>query len=97
MPSLEELNQQYKDNGLKILLVSHKEGKEVVDSFISKNNYSSTALLDTAGNVAELYSVYGIPVAYLINKKGKVAFRSAGFHDWRSEKMNSLVSTLIKE
>lgn len=97
MPSLEELNQQYRDNGLKILLVNLKEEEEAVASFISKNNYSSTVLLDTAGNVAELYSVYGIPAAYLIDKKGKVAFRSAGFLDWGSEKMNSLVSTLIKE
>lgn len=97
MPSIEELNQQYKNNGLKILLVNLKEEEEVVASFISKNNYSSTVLLDIAGNVADLYSVYGIPVSYLIDKEGKVAFRSPGFLDWGSKKMSTLVSNLIKE
>ena len=97
MPSLEELNQQYKDNGLKILLVDLREEAELVASFISDKNYSSTVLLDTTGKVADLYSVYGIPVSYLIDKQGKIALRSPGYLDWSSARMVSMVSNLINE
>ena len=97
MPSIEDLAQQYKDNGLKILLINLKEKEELVTSFVRDNNYSSTVLLDVDGKVAEKYSVYGIPVSYLIDKQGKVAFRSPGFVDWSSSSRISQVSNLIKE
>jgi thiol-disulfide isomerase/thioredoxin len=97
LPSIEELAQQYKDNGLKILLINLKEKDELVTSFVSRNNYSSTVLLDVDGKVAEKYSVFGIPVSYLIDKHGKVVTRSPGFVDWSSPKKISLVNNLINE
>jgi thiol-disulfide isomerase/thioredoxin len=97
LPSIEELAQQYKDNGLKILLINLKEKDELVTSFVSRNNYSSTVLLDVDGKVAEKYSVFGIPVSYLIDKHGKVVTRSLGFVDWSSSKKISLVNNLIEE
>jgi thioredoxin-related protein len=78
-------------------LINLKEDKKLVTSFMSKNGYSSTVLLDVDGKVAEKYSVYGIPVSYLIDKQGQVVFRSPGFLDWSSSKMNSLVESLINE
>lgn len=97
MPSIEDLAQQYKDSDLKILLINLREKEEQVTSFISDNNYSSTVLLDADGKVAEKYSVFGIPISYLIDKQGKVASRSPGFVDWSSSKKVSLVSSLINE
>ena len=97
MPSIEKLGQRYNNNDLKILLINLKEDKELVTSFMSKNNYSSTVLLDVDGNVAEKYSVYGIPVSYLIDKQGQVAFQSPGFLDWSSSKMTSLVESLLND
>ena len=97
MPSLEKLGQQYKDNGLKILLINLKEEEGLVTSFISDNNYSSTVLLDVDGQVAKAYSVYGIPVSFLIDKQGKAVSRSNGFVDWSSSKRISLVKSLIDE
>lgn len=97
MPSIEDLAQKYKGHGLKILLINLKEDKELVSSFVRDNNYSSTVLIDHEGKVSEQYSVFGIPVSYLIDKQGKVAFRSPGFVDWSSSGRISQVSNLIKE
>ena len=97
MPSLETLNQQYNENELKVLLINLQEPEDVVSTFMDENNYSSTVLLDANGEVAAKYSVYGIPVAYLIDRQGKVAFRSPGYLDWSSPKMSSLVTSLIGE
>ena len=97
MPSLEKLEHQYKDEDLKILLVNMEETPEQVTTFIRSKNYSSTVLLDLKGKVSSAYSVFGIPLALLIDRKGAVAFRSPGYLDWSSRKMQSTLDLLIKE
>lgn len=97
MPSLETINEKYNDNELKVLLINLQEKEDLVSNFMRQNNYTSTVLLDSEGKVAEKYSVFGIPVAYLIDKQGKVAFQSPGYLDWSSTRMRSLVSSLIDE
>jgi thioredoxin-related protein len=97
LPSLDKLNRQYDGNELKVLLINIQESEDVVTAFMEENNYSSTVLLDADGEVATKYSVYGIPVAYLIDRQGKVAFRSPGYLDWSSPRMGSMVSSLVGE
>ena len=94
---MEKLNQQYNNNDLKILLINLKEEKKLVTSFIRDKNYSSSVLLDTDGEVAKIYSVYGIPVSYLVDKQGKVALQLTGEVDWSSVKMNLIIDNLINE
>ena len=72
-----------------------KEDRETVRSFIDRNNYTSTVLFDHYGEVARDYSVYGIPVSFLIDREGKVVFRFPGYLDWESAKMKGLVRSLI--
>ena len=74
-----------------------KEKRETISSFINRKKYSSSALLDENGRVAENYSVYGIPISFLINKQGEIVFQFLGSLDWDSKKMATLVNTLINE
>lgn len=97
MPSLETLNREYGDKGLRVLLINLKEEPALVASFIETNGYSSTVLLDREGEVSKKYSVYGIPVSYLIDKAGRVVFKSPGFVDWNTQKMRAVVSSLMRE
>jgi len=94
---VEKLNQQYNNNDLKILLINIKEEKKLVTSFIRDKNYSSSVLLDTEGEVSKIYSVYGIPVSYLVDKQGKVALKVTGEVDWSSAKMKLIIDNLINE
>ena len=97
MPSFEALNQRYNNKGLKVLLINLKEEKEGVTAFIKNENYSSTVLLDPEGEVAQKYSVYGIPTSFILDKEGKVVLNWTGSLDWSSSKMKSLLSDLIAE
>ena len=72
-----------------------KEDKETVRTFVKRNDLTTQVLLDIDGDVAKKYSVYGIPVSFLIDKQGKVVFHFLGFLDWGSEKMNSLLQSLL--
>jgi len=97
MPSLERLKQKYQDKGLKILLINVGESKARVDSFMRRENYTFTVLLDSRGKVSEKYSVLAHPAAFLIDKKGKMVFRSIGYRDWNTKKNHAIFDTLIVE
>ncbi|HOR85963.1 MAG TPA: TlpA disulfide reductase family protein [Bacillota bacterium] len=70
MPDIEKLYQETKDTDLVILAVNVGEDKNTVKSFIEKNNYNFTVLLDVKGEVSQLYQVTGIPTSYFIDTKG---------------------------
>jgi cytochrome c biogenesis protein CcmG/thiol:disulfide interchange protein DsbE len=97
MPSIEQLEQRYQDNGLKILMVNTRESREDVEPYIRHNNFSFSVLLDSEGTVSQKYSVFGIPAAFLIDKQGKAAFRSMGYHNWNTKKIHEVVDSLIGE
>lgn len=97
MPSLEQLEQKYKNNGLKILMINTRESRENVEPYIRHNNFSFSVLLDSEGAASQKYSVFGIPAAFLIDKEGKAAFRSMGYRNWDSKRTHEAVDSLIGE
>ena len=97
MPSIERLEQNYQNNGLKILMVNMRESKEHVDSYIRRNAYSFSVLLDSKGSVSQKYSVVGIPTALLIDKHGKLVYRSMGYRNWNTTKIHEAIDSLIAE
>lgn len=97
MPSLESLEQEYKNKKLKILLLNARETEDRVASFIKNNSYSFTVLLDSEGKVSEKYAVLAHPTAFLIDKQGKAVFRTIGYHEWNTKKMHELFDEIIRE
>ncbi len=70
MPDLDRLHARLKDKGFTVLALSVDEGgRKPVMSFIARYNPSfPIALSDRATAVS--YGVYGLPVSYLIDRKG---------------------------
>ena len=97
MPSIERLEQNYQNNGLKILMVNMQESKERVDSYIRRNDYTFSVPLDSTGSVSQKYSVVGIPTALLIDKHGKLVYRSMGYRNWNTKKIHEAIDSLISE
>jgi len=46
---------------------------------MTKNNYPFHVLLDTENKVITSFGVDGIPTKFIIDKKGKIRFKSVGF------------------
>ena len=97
MPSLEQLEQIYRDKGLKILMINTRESKDQVESFIRRNNFSFSVLFDSDGKISEKFSVFGLPAAFIIDKQGKAVFRSIGYRNWNTEKMHATFNSVIGE
>ncbi len=65
--------------------------------FIVKNNYPFHVLLDTENNVVTKYKVPGIPTKFIIDKNGKIRFKSVGFSgktDEMVEEIKLMISML---
>lgn len=97
MPFLEQLEKKYHDNGLKILMINTRESKEQAASFMLRNKYSFSVLIDREGVVSEKFSVFGLPTAFLIDKQGKAVLWSTGYRNWNTKKMHQVFDSIIGE
>jgi peroxiredoxin len=86
-PNLEQLNKDYHDKNVQVLLIDVKEEKSTVQNLLSKFNFSFPILLDPDGSVSAKYAPKGIlpdlardevPIAanLVIDKQGKIRFYS---------------------
>lgn len=83
-PGMKLAVEKYKeDNAVQFLFINSwervKDWKKNASDFISKNNYPFHVLLDTENKVIEAFGVEGIPTKFIIDKKGKIRFKSVGF------------------
>ena len=78
MPDIQEVYEKYKDKDLVVLAVNLGEDKNTIKSFIDKNKYSFSVLMDSDQSVALAYNITSIPVSYFIDKEGNVAAKRVG-------------------
>ncbi len=97
MPSIERLRQKYQGKSLKILMINTGEDAGQIGTFIRRNNYSFSVLVDNEGAVSQKFSVFGIPAAFIIDKQGRAVFRSLGYRNWNTKKMHEALDSIIEE
>jgi len=54
-------------------------------------------LIDSKSQILDLYRVEGIPMTFLIDKKGRILGRALGPRDWKSPEATSLFNQLIEK
>lgn len=67
-PLLEEIHQ--KNSDLVIILVDIKESPEVVQEFVKEFKISHLVLLDSTGEIMDLYEIFAIPTELFIDENG---------------------------
>ncbi len=96
MPSIEKLYQKYKDQDLVVLAVStDRKGLEIVEPYIRENGFSFSVLLDKDGDVSDSYSVFGLPMTFIIDREGNIVDTEMGEADWFSEESQKYFDLLI--
>lgn len=82
MPALQRLHRRYADRGLAVVGVNFKESLEAARKFMTVLGADFTSVVDTDGAVSAKYRVRGLPVTFLIDRQGRVLWKSIGAREW---------------
>ncbi len=93
MPSLNNLNNDYKDK-IDIILVSNEDQK-VIKTFLDKNNYNFEVFTPIK-QAPKTFTVNSIPRTFLIDKKGDIIIDESGAANWNSSKVRQTIDNLLK-
>lgn len=94
IPGFIQLTTDFADEDFTLLAVSVDQGgRKVVTEFIQEHNINYTVALTNQQILQDFGGVYGIPVSFLVNKKGHVVKRYTGYvsHDLLSKEIKSLL------
>ena len=81
LPHIQKLaaDKKMAEQGLKVLVVNAREGKDKIEPFMKQNSYSFTVPMDKDGSILQKYMVRGIPTTVVIGRDGKVREVFVGF------------------
>lgn len=96
MPSVNRLYEEFKGQGLQVLLISFRESADLVRRTVTERGYTAPVLLDASGNVTgRAYGVFGPPTAYLVDREGRLVGRIVGGRDWSSPAARDLIRDFV--
>jgi len=95
VPVLNELQEELSDSGFSVVGLSvDQQGAKVVAKFVKKKAITYPVLMAEAKTTSDFGGVYGIPVAFLVNKSGNVVKKYTGYvqHDILEKDVRSLLN-----
>lgn len=92
LPSIQDVYTDYGDKVNFVLLT--EEDRDVVQRFLVKKGYELPVYFPQM-NTPELLKSRSIPTNYLIDAQGKIRVRETGAADWNSEKVRTLLDSLL--
>ena len=96
MPStIEQVHQEYKDQGLTILAINLAEDKNDLAAWVKQRKVTTTVLLDPNGDVARSYAIAYTPTVFLIDRDGRLVAKSVGVKAWTGDKGQAVLRALI--
>ncbi len=95
MPNVKRLYDMYQKEGFEIIGISLDNKKAALESYIKKNDIKWPQFFDGAAwnnEIAKKYKVRSIPATFLLDRKGKIRFKSV-----RGSQLAHAVEQLVKE
>jgi peroxiredoxin len=98
MPTIQALYEDYGDRDFQVLAVAGDyEGASKVGPFLEQIQVTFPSLLDDEGKVQDQYYVNALPMSFLLDRHGVVAYKMVGFFDWNQPQFRDLVDGLLNE
>ena len=100
MPALSELNDEFKDKGLRIFGLNSVDNQPHslpgLDKFLQKRKISYDVIM-TQPTVDLMYKIKGYPTMYVVDKSGKIAYVEIGFNEEKFNELKAKVEELLEE
>lgn len=96
MPTIQRLADNMKDE-LDIVMINTAEDEDTIFTFLAAVNVDLNSLMDTDGQVTEVWKPRGLPTTFLINPKGEIKYQAIGGREWDKPEYITFLKQLIKK
>jgi thiol-disulfide isomerase/thioredoxin len=97
MPSMQQLWQDLRGQGLEILAVNLGENEPAIRDFVVRHRLGFPIVLDPAREAAKAWRIYAYPTSFLIDRQGRVRLAVAGGVDWNEPGVRASIRALLDE
>lgn len=78
-PWMNQIQQDFADQGLKIIAVNLDNKRERADQFLKQHPAEFTILFDPEARLAKKYKVQAMPSSFILDAEGKILYEHLGF------------------
>jgi len=97
LPSLQRLQNLFKDKPFKILTIDVGEPTELIQPFLEQVGATDlTVLLDTDGKSHKDWNIYVFPTNFLLDRSGKIRYAAVGALNWDEPAIINIIEPLLK-
>ncbi|MCI0352605.1 MAG: TlpA family protein disulfide reductase [Acidobacteriales bacterium] len=96
MPSMQLLQRRMDNKPFVMLALSVDSSWEPVNQFMKQNELTLPVYADFDKRISTLYGTHVFPETYILDKKGKVAYKVVGPKDWTSSEVLKFLDVLLK-
>ena len=97
MPSMQQLQRRMANKPFEMLALSVDNSWEPVNRFMKDNGFTLPVYADFDKRISTLYGTLMWPETYIVDKKGKIAYKVVGPKDWTSSEVLKFLDVLIAE
>lgn len=98
MPSMEKLHRRFRGRPLAVVAVSMDEGGvEPVREFVKKWKLTFLVLRDAEKKTESPFGVRGLPLSYVIDRRGRMIAGAIGAQNWASQEAFEYFERLVKK
>ena len=96
-PHLNKVYNSYKNKGLVVISVATDRSVDKVKRYLENIPADFLVLTDKDQTAAAAYGIRGYPSSFLLDRKGYIIHRVAGFREWTNASSGKLLDSLINE
>lgn len=97
LPSMQQLHRRMINQPFEILALSVDTSWEPVNRFMKENGFTLPVYADFDKQISTLYGTHMWPETYIVDKKGKIAYKVVGPKDWTSSEVLKFLDVLVVE
>lgn len=95
MPTIQKLADSLKDDRFKIVMINTAEDEDTIFEFLGTIDVEVNTLMDTDGQVTEVWKPRGLPTTFLINPEGEVKYQAIGGREWHKPEYINFLRQLL--
>jgi len=94
MPSFNKAAEWLKPHGAEIIAINVGESAQQVQKYLAKNSLDFTVVLDPLMEVSIDWDALRLPVTFVVDANGHIAYKALGAREWDSSEMLVPIRTL---